>query len=156
MRATIILCLGAALSTAGHAASIYKCEDANGRVVYSQKRCAADAERIEAKTAPLLHGGEAPSTSTSTNYQAITDRVADRMTGVKIRNAQNRIKALAEERDDKILGYREEMMRSAYNAAGVSRSLKYQELIDATRESYNARIAAKRAEITRLQAELRR
>ena len=158
MNAILVACftITLVLGIGANAATIYKCEDENGRVVFSQQRCAGDAEKIDVEPVAPIYDGDSGASSNAVDYQAITDRVANRMVNVKIRNAQNRIRALAEERDDKILAYRQEMMRSAYNAAGVSRNQKYQALINATRESYDSRIAAKQAEISALQRQLRR
>ena len=146
------LMCGIATTTAG---SIYKCKDKNGNTVFSQTRCGDDAASIEVKPIDPMYGGDTAPAAPSGNYQAITDRVSNRMTQVRIRNAQNRIKALTDERNAKILGYRKEMMRSTGNAAGIVRNQKYQQLIDATEESYAVEIAAKRAEIAELRREMK-
>lgn len=152
-RIGLVMAMAVAASVA-QAATVYKCTDERGRTVYSQQRCAEDAAALEVKPIPGVAPGEATWAGPSEEYQAGTERHEDRMNQVRIRNAENHIKVLIKERDDKVAEYRREMMRSAYNSAGVARNQKYQALIDATQESYGARIAAKRAEIADLRSKL--
>lgn len=154
MRTTVILLIAVSISgQTSNAASVYKCKDEHGETVFSQTPCAPDAAKVEVQPISTVNRDGASAQTNAADYAAVTKRVSNRMIDVKIRNAKNRIKVLAEERDTRILEFRREMMRSAYNSAGVVRNQKYQELIEATREGYDARIASKRAEISDLQSQ---
>lgn len=152
---SIVLAMAVALAAAAaQAGTVYKCTDENDKVTFSQQPC--DGENVSKITVKAISttGGGAPLPGSSPEYQAITERVEDRMTNVKIRNAQNRIKALTNKRDDLILGYRKQMMLSTNTVAGLARNQKYQQMIDATRETYNSKINTQYAKIRDLRREL--
>lgn len=136
------------------AVEIHKCTDAEGRVTFSQQRCeGAEVSTIDIEVLPATGAGR-PTIGSSPDYQAVTQRLADRMTQRKIRQAENRVEALTRERDDKISQYRIELTRTDDYIAGADRARQYGQLVTTTRASYNERIAAKQAEIETLRGQL--
>lgn len=131
---------------------IYKCTDENGRSVFSQTPCGDQAETMDVEPQAPIGGSLAPQ---DTNLSSRADRVSkQRMLKIKISNSKRRISALQDERDEKVTGYRREMMRSAYNEAGVARNQQYQALIDQTNERYSSEIRQEQSRLSSMEREL--
>jgi hypothetical protein len=149
-----VTCVALACAGSAHAVEIHKCTDADGRITFSQQRCeGTEVSTIDLEMLPSTGAGR-PAIGSSPDYQAVTQRVADRLTNRKIQNAENRVETLTRERDEKLLEYREEMMRTGNYVAGVDRAQQYHQLITSTRAAYDSRIADKQAEIAALREQL--
>jgi hypothetical protein len=149
-----VTCLALAFAGSAHAVEIHKCTDGEGRITFSQQRCeGTQVSTIDLEVLPATGAGR-PAIGSSPDYQAVTQRVADRLTNRKIQNAENRVEALARERDDKLRAYQDEMMRTGNYVAGVDRAQQYRQLVASTRAAYDSQIADKQAEIAALREQL--
>jgi hypothetical protein len=142
------------ISLSAAAASVYQCEDDEGRKVFSDTPCGDSATKVQIDPVAPMYGGEQQQPGQSEQYRNASNMAKRRMLQTRIRNTDSRIQALTKERDEVIAEYRLQMIYSARDASGIARNQQLQMLVDAAREHYDGKISDKRAERTELQQQL--
>ncbi|MDA9095400.1 DUF4124 domain-containing protein [Porticoccaceae bacterium] len=140
----MLLCLASAMSSA----EIYKCTDVEGKLTYSDSRCADDAEAIDVKVASsgLQMGAQGDWTGTINANRA---REKERAIG----RHQRSISKLMSARSARLGQLRRDQSRANNNAAGAAYRQSIATEMQAVTQDYNARIASERAVISDLKSQ---
>ena len=142
-----ILWAGVILVAPVHATEVYKCKDEKGRLVFSQRACAADAEKIKVD----------PPAKTGTNFAGSDFSEFDAKKSkdnreAAIANAYKRIDMLRAERDNKIANLKHRQGYANNNLAGATYMQSLATEMQAVTDDYNARIEIEMKEIESLRA----
>ncbi|WP_157817449.1 DUF4124 domain-containing protein [Candidatus Thiodictyon syntrophicum] len=141
-----------------HAAEVYKCIDDNGRPEFSQRPCSPDATTTNLSPIPPIDAGAAREPGISEQYDTVTAKLDDRINKASIATAEDDINAYIKERDLKISVYEKQWVPEGgdrvYHAFAVSRNRWLRDQIRDLFSQYDKQIAAKTAEIRKLQKKL--
>lgn len=137
-----------ALAASTNAATIYKCTDANGSLVFSQNPCAADAEvlDVEVKSSGIdvVGEGDFSRVDAGNNARARDRAIADRRLAIR---------SLENQRDTKISELKRQQGYANNNQAGATYRQSIAIEMQAVGEDYNSRIQAERDAIRDLQSQ---
>lgn len=137
--------------TGTHAAQVFKCTDAEGKLTYSQQPCEADTKAevvtVENKTSGVSMAAQGDfSKIEEENEERARVRDLNRRIGIHEHN----IKVLQQERDAKIALLRKEQGNARNNAAGAAYHNSLATEIQTITLDYNSRIQAERDAVNRL------
>ncbi len=140
-----------AAATGTHAAQVYKCTDADGKLTYSQQPCEADTEaevvEVENKTSGIDVVAEGDFSKIEEENE---ERSRVRRLDKRIATHQHNIQVLERERDAKIQALRDGQGTARNNAAGAAYHGSLATEIQTVTQEYRARIETEQDAINRL------
>ncbi len=140
-----------AAATGTHAAQVYKCTDAEGKLTYSQQPCEADTKaevlEVKNKTSGVSMAAQGDfSKIEEENEERSRIRDLNRRIGIH----EDNIKVLQQERDAKIAQLRGSQGNARNNAAGAAYHGSLATEIQTVTQEYRARIQSEQDAINRL------
>jgi hypothetical protein len=130
---------------ATHAAAFYKCTDAHGQPVFSDKPCGVDAEEVSIEAPPESGWVEPDDFSAVRASSEIRDSERD------ISYLEDRIERYENERDLKLDKLKQDTYRARNNLAGAQYRESLATEMQSVNSEYSAKIAADREKINRVQ-----
>jgi hypothetical protein len=141
------LCCGFIVVLPVHATEVYKCKDEKGRLTFSQKPCAKDAEVIKVSGPAQTGTNFAGSDFAEFDANKAKDDKAKAIT-----NIYNRIDSLRAERDRKISNLKRNQGHARNNLAGATYMQSLATEMQSVTDDYNSRIEMEMKEIESLRA----
>lgn len=144
-----MLVVGVALSVCfgAQAAEVYKCKDAKGRLTFSQKPCAQDAEKIK-----VSGPSETGTNFAGSDFSKFDAEKAKENKEKAINNIYKRIDGLRAERDRKINNLKGRQGYARNNLAGATYMQSLATEMQSVTDDYNARIEMEMKEIEQLRS----
>jgi len=141
---TAILICSAPLANA----QIYKCTDEDGKLHYSDKPCAKDAETVQ-----IEDNTSGVSLGKSGDWSKVNESIRAREIERAIDRHQDSIRRLQNARDRELATLRAKQRRAANNLAGATYRQSLATEMQAVSEDYNSRISMEREAIQDLRAQ---
>jgi hypothetical protein len=136
--------------TASQAGAFYKCTDAHGQPVFSDRPCGGDAEDVSIE-APPESGSVAPD-----DFSAVRASSAVRDAERQIEYLEDRIDRYESERDSKLAKLKHDTYRANSNLAGAQYRESLATEMQSVNSEYSSKIAADREKINRIQDKMER
>lgn len=142
------LLFGLVLVLPVQATEVYKCKDEKGRLIFSQKPCAKDAEVVKVNTPPAETG----TNFAGSDFSKFDAKKAKDDNAKAIANIYKRIDGLRNERDNKINNLKRQQGYARNNLAGATYMQSLATEMQSVTDDYNGRIEMEMKEIESLRA----